>query len=92
MAQVEGFDAAFFGISSVEAKGMDPQQRLLLEVAWEALADAGQVVSTLAGSDTGIFVGISTNEYGRHYLAQFRHLAGFTAGRLGCRGTHIGVA
>ena len=59
------FDAHFFGISPREAAQMDPQQRLLLEVSWEALEDAGQVKERLEGSKTGIFVGISTNEYSR---------------------------
>ena len=44
---------------------MDPQHRLLLEVAWEALEDAGQTVEKLAGSKTGVFIGISTNDYAR---------------------------
>jgi len=63
--QVDQFDAHFFGISPREAVRMDPQQRLLLEVAWEALEDAGQVRERLAGTPTGVFIGISNNDYGR---------------------------
>jgi myxalamid-type polyketide synthase MxaE and MxaD len=63
--QVDQFDAHFFGISPREAARMDPQQRLLLEVSWEALEDAGQVRERLAGTPTGVFIGISNNDYGR---------------------------
>jgi len=63
--QVDQFDANFFGISPREALRMDPQQRVLLEVTWEALQDAGQVHERLAGTQAGVFIGISTNDYGR---------------------------
>ena len=60
---VDRFDADFFGISPREAENMDPQHRLLLEVAWQALESAGQEIDRLAGSRTGVFVGMSTNDF-----------------------------
>lgn len=60
---VEGFDYSFFGITPIEAKRMDPQQRLLMELSWEALEDAKLIPNELNGSKTGVFVGISGNDY-----------------------------
>jgi malonyl CoA-acyl carrier protein transacylase len=61
--QLEEFDAQFFGISPREAVSLDPQQRLLLEVSWEALENAAIEPNTLVGSQTGVFVGITSNDY-----------------------------
>ncbi len=60
---IDQFDPAHFGISPREANGMDPQQRLFLEVAWEALEHAGIAPDTLAGTQTGVFLGMATIDY-----------------------------
>ncbi|NNC00624.1 hypothetical protein HI113_42950, partial [Corallococcus exiguus] len=60
---VEHFDAAFFRITPREAALMDPQHRLFLQLAWNTLEDAGYRPSSLAGSQTGVFVGIGTTDY-----------------------------
>ena len=60
---VDHFDAGFFKISPKEAESLDPQQRLLLEVSWEAIEDAGIDVTILAGTQTGVFIGICCDDY-----------------------------
>ena len=56
------FDAAFFGISPLEAKVMDPQQRVFLELAHHALENAGYDPERYKGR-IGVFAGIGDNHY-----------------------------
>ncbi|MFL6335055.1 MAG: beta-ketoacyl synthase N-terminal-like domain-containing protein [Pyrinomonadaceae bacterium] len=65
---VEQFDPQFFGISPREAARTDPQQRLLMEVTWEALEHAALAPHRLAGTQAGVFIGISSNDYARLLL------------------------
>jgi len=60
---IDQFDPHFFGIAPREVPSMDPQQRLILEVAWEALEDGGHLHEKLAGTKTGVFVGIGSHDY-----------------------------
>ncbi len=62
---VAGFDADFFRVTPREAAVMDPQQRILLEVVRETLDQAAVPAGSLAGSATGVFVGVSAPEYGQ---------------------------
>ncbi|MEV4740694.1 SDR family NAD(P)-dependent oxidoreductase [Streptomyces sp. NPDC049555] len=63
LTDVRGVDCDFFALSPREARHMDPQQRLLLELAVEGLDDAGIPAASLAGSDTAVYVGASSQSF-----------------------------
>ena len=60
--RAEEFDASFFGINPRLAELMDPQQRIFLEISWEALENAGCVLSEYKGT-IGVFAGTGNNTY-----------------------------
>ncbi|AVZ76750.1 polyketide synthase [Streptomyces lunaelactis] len=76
LRDVSGFDADFFGVSGREADVLDPQHRLLLEVAWEALEHAGLRPDRMAGSSTGMYLGISYNDFYESLAGQPLELEG----------------
>ncbi|MFZ1756567.1 MAG: MupA/Atu3671 family FMN-dependent luciferase-like monooxygenase [Caldilineaceae bacterium] len=69
LEDIDRFDASFFNISPREAAQIDPQQRILLEVCWEAIEHANYAPNTLFGSRTGVFVGMSSDDYSLLSLA-----------------------
>ncbi|WP_246541064.1 type I polyketide synthase [Mycobacterium spongiae] len=79
----DAFDNSFFGIAPVEAAALDPQQRMLLESSWRAIEDAGIDPRSLAGTQTGVFVGIMSSEWSN---LQIFDLPGLTS----VRGTGTG--
>ena len=50
---------------------MDPQQRLMLQAAWRALEDATLDPRSIAGSDTGVFVGVMANEWANLHMSDY---------------------
>src|SRR5712671_4997669 len=62
LADVDLFDAEFFGIHPREAELMDPQHRLFLECCWQALEDAAYDPFTYQGS-IGVHAGCSIPTY-----------------------------
>ncbi len=65
LADVDHFDADFFGMSAREAAATDPQQRLALELSWEALEHGRIRPSELRGTEVGVYVGAIADDYAR---------------------------
>ncbi|PTA43032.1 beta-ketoacyl synthase, partial [Micromonospora sp. RP3T] len=79
LADVAGFDAAFFGINPREALAMDPQQRLLLHTTWEAFEHAGLDPQRVRGSATGVFMGTNGQDYATLLLGARSEVEGYQA-------------
>ncbi|MCY4640538.1 MAG: SDR family NAD(P)-dependent oxidoreductase [Chloroflexi bacterium] len=85
------FDASFFRISPIEAQMLDPQQRLMLETSWQALEDAGIDPDRLRGTRTGVYAGISNNEY-RNLVLEASETAEPAASLYSVSGTSFNTA
>jgi amino acid adenylation domain-containing protein len=62
LADVDMFDADFFGMFPKEAAVTDPQHRIFLEICWEALEDAAYDPAKYEGL-IGVFAGASMPTY-----------------------------
>ncbi|PQP85018.1 hypothetical protein C0Q44_11125 [Paenibacillus sp. PCH8] len=73
--EIDEFDYSFFHMSSQEAKLMSPVQRLFLQTVWRAVEDAGYGGDRLAGSPTGVYVGVIGDQEGYKYKQMVEELS-----------------
>jgi acyl transferase domain-containing protein len=106
VADIDMFDAAFFGFTPSEAEIADPQHRLFLECSWEALEGAGYLPTAVPGQ-VGVFAGCGFPNYMTHHVIHLANepggmlqlavgnerdsLASLVAYKLDLRGPSIGV-
>ena len=69
LADIDMFDAGFFGFTPRAAQVLDPQQRVFLECAWEALEHAGYDTERYDGR-VGVVAGVSPSTY---LITQVQH-------------------
>ena len=73
LADIDKFDAAFFGMSPRDAAVFDPQHRVFLECAWEAFENAGYLAERFDGP-VGVFAASGGAEYLMHNLLPNRQV------------------
>jgi acyl transferase domain-containing protein/acyl-CoA synthetase (AMP-forming)/AMP-acid ligase II/surfactin synthase thioesterase subunit/acyl carrier protein len=77
--KVDEFDPRLFGITGFEASEIDPQQRLVMETSWRLLENCGWTKEAMKSSRTGVYIGISTNDYLYMKIKLTNGLEGFNA-------------
>ena len=73
LADIDKFDAAFFGLSPRDASVMDPAHRFFLEVAWEALENSGNTGLAEEGR-VGVFAGSGAPLYWMNNVRSHREI------------------
>ena len=63
VADIDCFDAAYFGYAGSDAERIDPQQRFFLECSCHALEDAGYPPRGQAKETIGVFAGVRMSTY-----------------------------
>lgn len=76
-ADLDSFDAGYFGMTPREAEVTDPQQRLFLELAASALQDAGYDPERYAG-DIGVYGGAGEQLYASDYVGRNKRIVELT--------------
>ncbi|MGZ4804909.1 MAG: type I polyketide synthase [Ilumatobacteraceae bacterium] len=74
LEDIDQFDAAFFGMSPLDAAVFDPQHRLFLECAWEVFEHAGYVGERIDGA-VGVFASCGLSEYMFKNVLANEHIA-----------------
>ncbi|WP_339305520.1 beta-ketoacyl synthase N-terminal-like domain-containing protein [Paenibacillus sp. FSL R5-0519] len=67
LEHIDTFDYPFFRFTPKEASLMNPAQRIFMETAWAAFEDGGYTSEKLAGSNTGVYVGLVSDLEGYRY-------------------------
>ena len=57
LLDIDRFDSVFFKTNKAHVEGMDIQIRMLLEVVYEAIVDSNHSISSIKGTNTGVYVG-----------------------------------
>jgi acyl transferase domain-containing protein/thioesterase domain-containing protein len=73
LADIDAFDAGFFGMSPRDAAVMDPQHRIFLQIAWAAMENAGYDGEKIPGP-VGVFAANGMNTYMMFHLVTNREV------------------